>query len=271
MARKRMIDPNIWQSEDFSKLSNLAKVVFIGLFSNADDYGYGRGNATYIKSTVFPYDDKLRTTDIEKTLQEIASNMSIVFYTSDGSEYYCLTNWDKWQKVDKPQPSRIPRLEDDSTIIRRTFDDCSTNVRRTFSPNRKEENRIEKEKKNDSSEQAPEPTAPPVITMPLNTGEDYAVSKDSVDEYVKLYPAVDVMQELNKMRGWLLANPRKRKTISGINAFINRWLAKEQDSGANKGSNKIAAKTNNIFTNYTQREYSDEQIDEILKRKAAKK
>ncbi len=33
MARKRMIDPNIWQSEDFSKLSTLGKLVFIGLFS----------------------------------------------------------------------------------------------------------------------------------------------------------------------------------------------------------------------------------------------
>ena len=29
MARKRMIDPGIWQSEDYGKLSNLAKVVFI--------------------------------------------------------------------------------------------------------------------------------------------------------------------------------------------------------------------------------------------------
>ena len=35
MARKRMIDPSIWQSEDFGKLSTLAKIVFIGLFSLA--------------------------------------------------------------------------------------------------------------------------------------------------------------------------------------------------------------------------------------------
>ena len=53
MARKRMIDPNIWESEDFSKLSVLARLVFIGIFSNADDDGRGRGKSAYLKSIIF--------------------------------------------------------------------------------------------------------------------------------------------------------------------------------------------------------------------------
>lgn len=43
-----MIDPNIWQSEDFAGLSTLAKLVFIGLFSNADDEGEIRMYVTEI-------------------------------------------------------------------------------------------------------------------------------------------------------------------------------------------------------------------------------
>lgn len=54
MARKRMIDPNIWDSEDFGKLSDLSKLVFIGLFSLADDEGRGRCNPGYLKSKLFP-------------------------------------------------------------------------------------------------------------------------------------------------------------------------------------------------------------------------
>jgi hypothetical protein len=50
-----------------------------------------------------------------------------------------------------------------------------------------------------------------------------------VDEFVRLYPAVDVMQQLRNMRGWLLANPSNRKTESGINRFMNTWLSKEQN------------------------------------------
>lgn len=60
MARRRMIVPEIWQSESFAQLSILAKLVFIGLFSNADDEGRGIANPVYIKSILFPYDDGMR-------------------------------------------------------------------------------------------------------------------------------------------------------------------------------------------------------------------
>lgn len=140
-----MIDPNIWQSEDFSKLSNLSKIVFIGLFSLADDEGYGKANPTLIKNSIFPFDEKLRTTDIEKSLQEIATNMSIVFYTAeDGKDYYFLSNWSKWQSIQKPTQSKIPELNDKCTVI---LQDNYSSDTVGVKPNRKEKNknRIEKE------------------------------------------------------------------------------------------------------------------------------
>ena len=51
---------------------------------------------------------------------------------------------------------------------------------------------------------------------------------------MQLYPAADVEQELRNMRGWCLANPTKRKTINGVNRFINGWLGKAQDRGGRK-------------------------------------
>lgn len=145
MARKRMIDPNIWQSEDFSKLSTLGKLVFIGLFSLADDEGRGRCNPVYLKSTLFPYEEGIRSADIDKTLSEISSNMSVIFYSCDGSSYYSLYNWNTWQKIDKPSQSKIP--EYDSKTMQRIFGDNSTNVRRMVAPKRKEDNIKEKEYK----------------------------------------------------------------------------------------------------------------------------
>lgn len=112
MARKRMIDPNIWQSEDFSRLSTLGKLVFIGLFSLADDDGKGRCNPVYLKSTLFPYEEGIRSADIDKTLSEIGSNMSVILYSCDGSSYYWLYNWHDWQKIDKPSPSKIPNYDE---------------------------------------------------------------------------------------------------------------------------------------------------------------
>lgn len=71
--------------------------------------------------------------------------------------------------------------------------------------------------------------AEPLIGLPLNDGTEHPVTQEDLDEYASLYPAVNVMQELRDMRGWLLANPSRRKTKRGIKAFIRTWLSKEQD------------------------------------------
>ncbi len=149
MARKRMIDPNIWQSEDFGKLSLLAKIVFIGLFSLADDEGRGRANPVYLKSTLFPYEESMRSADIAKTLFEISSNMSVIFYSYDGSDYYSLYNWNEWQKIDKPTDSKLPAFDENNKEIRRLFVEGSTKNSRVLSPNKKriEDNKKEKEEK----------------------------------------------------------------------------------------------------------------------------
>lgn len=147
VARKRMIDPGIWQSEDFSKLSSLAKLVFIGLFSLADDEGRGRSNPTYLKSSLFPYEENIRSTDIDKTLSEISSNMSVIFYSYNGSSYYSLLSWNTFQKIDKPSDSKIPEFEENNKEFLRLFGECSPNGRRTVAPNKnKKENKNRKEK-----------------------------------------------------------------------------------------------------------------------------
>lgn len=65
----------------------------------------------------------------------------------------------------------------------------------------------------------------------LNDGSYYTVIADELENWQKLYPAVDVPQELRNMQGWSDANPRKRKTKTGIKRFINKWLADEQNKG----------------------------------------
>lgn len=75
----------------------------------------------------------------------------------------------------------------------------------------------------------PAPSSPVVISIILNDKTEYPITEADVDGWKDLYPAVDVMQELRKMKGWADANPSKRKTKAGIKRFINAWLAKEQD------------------------------------------
>ena len=78
------------------------------------------------------------------------------------------------------------------------------------------------------------PEESPVITLPLNTGEEYLIFQRDIDTFADLYPAVDILQAMRGMKGWLMTNPTKRKTKRGIGRFINSWLAREQDKGGKK-------------------------------------
>lgn len=71
---------------------------------------------------------------------------------------------------------------------------------------------------------------PPAAVLPLVDGTDFEISVKMAAELSGLYPAVDVEQQLRNMRGWLLANPKNRKTKAGIMRFVNSWLSREQNS-----------------------------------------
>jgi uncharacterized protein YdaU (DUF1376 family) len=78
----------------------------------------------------------------------------------------------------------------------------------------------------------PQGEGPPpetVISIPTNTGDGFPISLDQVSEWSVLFPAVDVVQTLNEIRAWNLANASRRKTRSGVLRHVTGWLAREQN------------------------------------------
>ena len=125
------------------------------------------------------------------------------------------------------------------------------------------------------SEQHSEPqeeAQKPFIKLPLNTGEEYPVSLSEIEEYKCLYPVVDVPQAMRNMRGWLLANDKKRKTKQGIKRFITSWLSREQDKGGRvQNAPVVNQKLKNKFHNFEQREYTSADWEEIMRREQEKR
>lgn len=80
------------------------------------------------------------------------------------------------------------------------------------------------------------PSAPPPpvsgFAILLNTGVEFQVTQERLTAWIATFPAVDVKQELREMRAWSQANPTRRKTARGVEAFIVRWLQKAQDAPA---------------------------------------
>ncbi len=151
MARKRMISPSMWESLSFSELSDFSKLVFISLISHADDEGRGMAKAATVTNVTFPNDENRRVADVKKALSEIALKMSVQFYSVDGREYYAMTNWLDYQKIDKPTKSKLPPPpfvgERGSYTQNEKFDDYSGSTRgavgESSPPNIIEDNRIE--------------------------------------------------------------------------------------------------------------------------------
>lgn len=94
-------------------------------------------------------------------------------------------------------------------------------------------------------EECTEPPAPvPFVSLILNDKSEYPIFEDQIAEWCGLYPAADVRQELRNMRGWCIANPKKRKTKSGILRFVTSWLADKQNKGGTNGQTHHAPKPN---------------------------
>lgn len=83
-------------------------------------------------------------------------------------------------------------------------------------------------------EPEPAPDRRKAASLTLNDKTEYWIFDDQVKEWTELFPAVDVMQELRKMKSWLDSNPSRRKTRRGVLRFVNGWLSKEQDKGWSK-------------------------------------
>lgn len=94
-----MLDPNIWEDPDFASLGRDARLLFIGLVSNADDQGYLRGHAGSLKRLVFGFDDDLKVSYVSELLSEMATKMPSVhvFYVEDEA-FIHLSNWNDYQK-----------------------------------------------------------------------------------------------------------------------------------------------------------------------------
>ena len=109
MPTRRMIDPAIWQSESMASLTRDQRLLFIGLFSNADDQGRLRGSVHLIRSTVFPFDD-IGIEEIKGDLRAIEAEGSIALYEVDGKDYIQVAHWWDYQSPQWAYPSKYPAM-----------------------------------------------------------------------------------------------------------------------------------------------------------------
>lgn len=111
MARIRMIKPEFWDDEKLSSVSRDARLTFIGMWNNADDYAVVKGHHLWLKNNIFPYDE-IKQSDFQKWLYELENIRVIIPFESDGEKYYYIKNFLKHQTINRPSQVKNPTPPD---------------------------------------------------------------------------------------------------------------------------------------------------------------
>lgn len=109
MARIRTIKPEFPQSESVGKLSRDARLLFIQLWTIADDLGRARAAHRLLASQLYPYDDDALK-KIGGWLSELDENGFIRLYTYENKQYLDIPSWSKHQRIDNAGKSQLPEF-----------------------------------------------------------------------------------------------------------------------------------------------------------------
>lgn len=215
--------------------------------------GKNNNRGVFIMNDRIPYTDEMLATIFRRPINTV--RLALDTFDKFGmieliNDVITIPNWSKHQNLDQLEEKKN-YMKDYMRKYREkqkqlANNDCKTNSKVNSKTNSKvnvssldidkeEDKEEDKEIKDiynaqsDKITHEPTPIEPSIITITLNDKSEYPIYQSMIDEWNELYPSVDVLQELRKMKGWSNANPAKRKTKKGIQRFINAWLAREQD------------------------------------------
>jgi hypothetical protein len=90
-----------------------ARLLFVWLWTIADDSGRLRAVSRVLASLLYPVDNDAPEL-IDGWLDELEKEGAITRYEIEGNPYIQIANWLKHQKIDHPTPSKIPEIREDS-------------------------------------------------------------------------------------------------------------------------------------------------------------
>lgn len=241
MAERRMFSRTVVETDVFMDMPLSAQALYFHLGLFADDDGFVN-NPTTVQRMIGASKDDLRIL--------ISKGFLIVFE----SGVVVITHWGMSNAVRKDRhkdtiyQKEMAMLTQDSndmyllkgdnqvtTICQPNDNQVTTNGCPRLGKDRLGKGRLGKGRLGNTicserSETAHDPEAD-VEAIILNDGSEWRPSQSDLEEFIRLFPAVDVVSEFRKMRSWCKNNPTRRKTKNGVKRFVNGWLSREQDRG----------------------------------------
>jgi hypothetical protein len=113
MSERRAIATNIWDDEFVGSLTHFERLLWIGLFTSADDQGRLIHNSLLIQRKIFLYDEDITPGQVEAAIEKFgqAGAGKVFIYEAKGKKLLQLVNWWDYQTLQWPQDSKYPPPE----------------------------------------------------------------------------------------------------------------------------------------------------------------
>lgn len=251
MARIRTVKPELAAHEgmfDLEQETGLPlRFAWVMLFTVADREGRFAWRPRTIKAQTLPHD----MVDFSRVLDAWLTRGFVVKYRVGEEWFGLIPTFTKHQVINNREAaSDLPDISLADEVIGKSDNDldasgtrqsrdgdaCGTREVHAQGEGRKEgKGREGREGTSSAAPASPTPPAallldePPVITFLLNDGSEFGIGKTQVQDFRKLFPGIDVMQELRNLTAWCLGNKAQRKTRSGAMRFVTGWLSRAQN------------------------------------------
>lgn len=264
MARIRTIKPSFWEDEKIAKLSMPCRLFYIGTWNLADDLGVIRGNPALLKSAIFPYDDNLRVSEVQRWIDALVNARMLIPISHKHESYYVIRTFRSHQKLDPRYPNYIIQKEVISNILDSYEDTACTQCVPIGDPPR------DGDRDRDLYGEIYPPLSPigdipPGGSVPENSNTDPTgpknqnpkKEKSSAKKERKVFvpPSVEEVKQYCKENGYTV-NPVKfvsyytsngwmvgRNKMKDWKAAVRTWQSKENENGNRQlpASNQIGA------------------------------
>ncbi|MBM3621839.1 MAG: hypothetical protein FJX20_14240 [Alphaproteobacteria bacterium] len=107
MARDRILPSDLWTWEAVVDCAAMTRLLFIGLWNFADDFGIQPLRPRTIRMQVFP-GDTIENDSVRAMIDELVARGLVRIYEAEGREYLEIVDWSQFQRVGKRAKRRYP-------------------------------------------------------------------------------------------------------------------------------------------------------------------
>lgn len=235
MPRARNLKVSFFKNETLAECHPLARILFEGLWCEADRDGRMEDRPKRLKAEYLPYDD----VDVDELLWQLAERDFIKRYTASGCNYIWIPNFGKHQHPHRKEESKcypeftgtcreITGQAEKSSLPARLNVECGMLNDECGNLNADDLPTEDSAETGDAGQSAADD--PPVEEFPVDGSlKPWKLPRSRYERYVELYPHLDMPLEIAKAKQWLIDNPSKKKTAGGMLRFLTSWMNRSQN------------------------------------------